>query len=525
MFEFEGLKFLYVFLPAFMRVLFLLLIVLLIYNRKVIWNSFRGINKKTWLMIFLIVFVAFLLRFFWIPHEHKAGYDGFNWVSQALSIQEHNVYSLCEFKSSQSCYEHAFHAWPPMYHVLLGTVFNIFGGSESVAFHFNAFLGTISVFFAFLLSYLWTKKEDVSLVSAFVFGMLPIFLKFSGGVVLEIASVLFLILTLILFEIFMKEKREGVFFLFLISLLCGVYIRAENIFWIPFFLLFLGIRSDIGFFWDKKNRNFFLISLLCLFLLSVPALFLIYIGKNEISYEGWNPTIIETINYFLTHSPKNLYFFINYQINPFLFISFGMLGTIFAFIKEKRLFLFFLLFLLFYFALYSGYDQGVFEGWMERRSLILYVPLLYFFVKGVFILLNNTSEKFKKPVTFVFVAIFIASLIPTVTYIFKEHHPKIITDILIVSENKIPKDAYFLSRSSAIIRSTVKRNVIALYAFEDQKKYFANKEIFLLKDIWWWAADNHQLRRFIHENYNLEPIERVVFKNTHEYGIYRLIKK
>ncbi len=516
------------FLPAFMKLLFLLLIVLLIYNRKVIWNAFRQINKKTWLILFLIVLTAFSLRFFWVPHGQIAFYDGFNWVSQALSIQEDDIYGLCDFVSGQSCYHYSFHSWPPTYHVLLGIFFKIFGGSEPAAFHFNALLGTISVLLAFLLSYLWTKREDVSLISAFVFSFLPIFLKFSGGVILEISSVLFLLLTLVFFEVFTKEKQKSLFLLFLISLLCTVYIRPENILLPPLFLFGFWLKGSIKLFWDKKNRVFYLLSFIYFFLLLVPALFLIYVGSSIIGYEGWNPSVVETFNYFLTHFPKNLYFFINYLINPFLFLFFGVLGMMFTFMKERRaFFLFFFLFLA-YFVLYSSYDEGIFSGSLERRSLILYVPLFYFFTKGILCLLTNAGEKFKKPVMFVFVLVFTASLTPTIPYILKEPHQRITTDLLLASKDKVPEDAYFVSNNTAIIRSTIKRNVVALHVFKEQNEYFKDKELFLFKDIWWRTSKDDALQGFIYENYDLRPIEADTYQTAgriYGFGVYELIKK
>lgn len=517
------------FLPAFMKLLFLLFLVLLVYNRKIIWNAFKEIDKKTWLLLFLIVLTALVLRFFWIPHEQIVFYDGPNWVSQAFSIQEDNIYGLCEFVSGQSCHHYSFHAaWPPAYHTLLSVVFEVFGSSETVAFYFSSFLGTLSVFLVFLLSYLWTKKENVALISALVFSFLPVFLKFSGGVSLSLFSVFSLILTLIFFEIFLKNKEKSVFLLFLACLLCTIYIRAENIFFVPLFSLIFWLRGDFKFFWEKKNRSFFLISFLYFFLLLIPALFLIYIAKNMIDYEGWNPSLIETANSFLNKSPGNLYFFINYLINPFLFVLFGALGMAFTFTKEKKAFFFFFLFFLFYFIVYTSFHDGFFSGSLIRRSLPLYVPLLYFFAKGMLCFLDNIKEKFKKPAVFVFILVFTLSLIPTIPYIFEKEPIKITRDLLVASENKIPEDAYFVSSSSAIVRSAIKRNVVILPIFKQENEYFRDKEVFLFKDDIWWRRKNdylQQFKDFIYENYDLDPIETAEFDNVYKFGVYRLVKK
>ena len=535
---FDALRPFFIFLPAFIKLLFLLFIILLIYNRKTIKDTFRKIDKKAWFLLILIVLTAFSLRFFWIPHEHTVFYDSYHVVASALAIQEDGIYASCEFVSDRPCSHHSFLSWPPAYPTLLSIVFSIFGSPESpeaVAFSVNALLGTTTVFLVFLLSYLWTKKEDIALICAFAFSMLPLFLKFSGGASLEIFSVFFLVLTLIFFEVFLKNKEKDIFLLFLVCLLCAAYVRAENIFMVPLFFFLFWIRGGVGFFWEKKNRAFFLFSFVCCLFFSIPALFFIHIAKNVISPEGWNPSVFESINYFLKHLPRNLYFFVNPLFSPVLLVFFGAVGTIFAFLKEKRVFLSFICFFFFYLSLYSSFDAGDFGyprgnlGWGRdtiRYALILYIPLLYLFAKGMFYFLTNMGEKLKKVTVLAFMFIFIINSILTLPYVVFAKHPlNTISDLLISSKAKVPEDAYFVSQQPTVVRSVINKKVVAFFLFKDKNEYFEEKEVFLLKDEAWYNRTEKRSRLFIYENYDLEPIKTVMSDSLHEFGVYRLIKK
>ena len=537
MLTFDALRPFYVFLPAFIKVLFFLLIVLLICNRKVIWNSFKEINKKTWLLLFLIILMALLLRFFWVPHGHTVFYDSYHVAASALTIQEDGIYAFCMFMSEEYCHEHSHPVWPPAFSVLVSIVFDVLGSPdfpELIAFRVNALLGTVSVFLVFLLSYLWTKKEDIALISAFSFSMLPLFLRFSGGASLEIFSVFFVILTLIFFEIFIKERGKGMFWLFLTSLLCTVYIRAENIFLVPIFLLFFVLIGDIKRFLEKKNRAFFIISFLCFILFLIPAIFFIYLVKNMLAPQGWNPTIMETAGYFLENSKVNFYFFLQSSFNPFLLVFLGIMGVIFTFLKERRAFLSFAFFFFFYFVFYSSYEAGGFGrfggdfgdfGCSVRFSSILYVPLLYFLNKGIFYLLDRAGVGFKKIALLVFLLVLAVNLTLTLPHIIPAKHSlTIISDLLVSSRDKIPEDAYFVSDHAMVIRSTINRKVVEWHIFESKNEYFKDKKIFLLKDLPWYNPDREDFRTFIHENYNLQPIETVL-QHNYEYGVYALIKK
>lgn len=521
------------FLPVFMKFLFLIFLVLLFYNRKSIFNAFKKINRKTWLILLLIVFVAFLLRFFWIPHYQIIGGDGRSLVELGMTISEYGVYGRCGF-ASDNCYNFSFFPYPPAYPVLLSVAFNFFEASERTAFNVNALLGTISVFFAFLFAYLYTKKENLALLGAFVFGLIPPLLKFSGGAVIEIFSVFFLLLIFVFFKIFLENKSKGLFLLFLSSLLIVTYIRPENIFLAPFFLLIIAFEENTKAFLDKE-KVLFTLSLFIFFLFLIPALWLIHFGSNIVSFEGWAPTINETFGYFFSHIYQNFYFFLNPLVNSLVFFFLAVVGMITSFLKERREFFIFLSLFLVYFFLYSGFDVGVFRGAHQKFSLILYVPLLFFFITGI-ICFFNISERRRVGWLFVsiFLLLFIGSLVSTYPYI--ANPPKLrdsvskIEEKSLVSAKKIPRDAYIVSHDTYLTRPVINRKAVNLFTLVKENHYFNNKKVFFFKDSFFCTMrfreeDVKTGADFIYTNYELQPVETTSINNKDCIGIYKLIKK
>jgi hypothetical protein len=461
----------------------------------------------------LIVLIGSILRFFWIPHGQIVFYDGFNWVSMAMSIKEHGFYGLCEFYFNGFCYHFSTISWPPAYHVFL----SFFVKGERVGFYVSSLLGTFMIFLVFALSYLWTKKENISLVGALVFGLMPPILKFSGGISLQFFSLIPLIFSLIFFEMFCKKKEKSMFFLFLTSLLILVYSRPEHLLMIFLFFLFMIIRL-------KKDEKYFFSSFFYVVFFSIPAIILIYHGVVVAGHEGWAPSLLETKTYFIKHFTSNVCFFFDFSKNIFLFVFLSIYGFFITFLKEKKKWYFFFIFFLFYFSLYSGFDMGEFYKNEIRYSLILYVPLFFFFIKGTDFFFSKFQ---KKRIVFIllFLVIFIVNFVLTIPYIFEEEEYKVAVDVLFLSKDHIDDNAYVISSSSAIIKSTIEKNVIALNYFPQLSTEIKDKKLFLFQDVWFDSELSPAEVTFVYENYNLIPVKVLENKNGLSNGIYMLIEK
>lgn len=153
-------------------------------------------SKKSWLL-FLIVLVAFLLRFY------KLGEVPFGFNRDEASIG-YNAYSI--LKTGKDEYGVS---WPiyfksvgdyklPVYFYLATLPISIFGLNEwSVRFP-SALLGTLTVFFLYhLVNELLNKeknKEEIALVSAFILAITPWHLHFSRAAFEVVVALFFLVL-------------------------------------------------------------------------------------------------------------------------------------------------------------------------------------------------------------------------------------------------------------------------------------------------------------------------------------------
>lgn len=497
----------FIFLPLLIKIIFLLFFCLVIINWDIICSFFKNIKKRTWLILLLITIIGFLLRLFWISHGQMVFYDGFNWVSMAMSIEGEGIYGLCEIYFNNSCYYYTFHSWPPAFHTFLSVFFKVFHSGEITAFYVSLFLGTLMIPLSFLLSYLWTKKENIALLGSMIFGLLPPILKFSGGVSLQFFSVFFLLITLIFLEMLLHNKNKKLFFLVLVSLLLVVYSRPEHIILIPIFIFSIALRGDVKKCLSKKD---ILLIIGSFFVLIVPALFLLYYGTAVMKYDGWTASFVDTINYFLKHLPQNLYFFVNPLFNSVVFTVFALIGTLVVFMKEKKVFFFYAILLLFYFAFYTAFDMGEFYKNEIRYSLILYVPLFFFFIKSVSYFYGKIKNGKYKMLLLVFLLIlFLLSILSAITYIKQEEKLATVIDVLHSGKEMLPDNHYIISNSSAIIRSTINKNVVASYFFfnNDNDRYFnfKNKQFFLLIDSL-WEYDYYKDMNFIYNNYELNPL-------------------
>ncbi len=513
----------------FTKGFFILFILFFALNFKTIKKEFKEIKKKTWIILLLIVAVSFFLRFFWIPHEHYVIDDGFNDLNIAYTIQEHNTHAMCYFVSDDSCKKFFYTTfWPPGYHLALSKVFNIFEPSQEVAFNFSAFLGTLSVFLAFLLGYLWSKREDVALIGSFAFSITPIILKFSGTVSPSFFSLFVILLAFIFFEIFLKNKRLELFFLFLITLLYTVYSRPYNVFLIPVFLFLFAMRENF-FEFIKNNKKSFLLSGFLLTISTIPIFVLIYTNSVIYPQEGWSPSLTKTMIYFKEHSLINLQFFINYKINSVVFIFIAFLGMILTFLKEKRTFLPFFIFFTGFFIIYAFYHHGIFKGVdLVKHSLILYIPLFFFFIKGVYYLfsfVDNKNTKNKKIVSVFLIIILIISFLPANSFIFKRNPSIAVFELVNSVKEKIPDDAYVISQNPSLFYSVTRKNTTNYHNFVNNNHYFNDKEVFLIKDHWWYYEEYNSSKyiNIIKDRYDFELIESIFSNNRGiDYRIYKL---
>lgn len=226
-----------------------LLVVFLIWNGKLLVNYFKGISKKTWLILGFIFLVGFLLRI--------VRFDFYNYFpvhEYALFLQQDGLMAnRCFFGSYDHCFwlEQAY--FPPGYPFLVAVGYLIFGFNSLLAAYASSFFSSLTIILIFLLGYLLFKKEEVGLFSSLIFALTPISIAFSRVSEPRSISNFFICLTVLFFLMALKEDRLKLWTLFFISASYSVYIRQEN--GILFLLFFLGFFFfNYKFDWSKLKK-------------------------------------------------------------------------------------------------------------------------------------------------------------------------------------------------------------------------------------------------------------------------------
>ena len=190
---------------------------------------------------------------FLTDNQIKVYNDEFSHINIARNIYEEGIYSTCNYISNNVCNIYGFNVWKPGHHLLLSYFFKFDQNFLEMSFLFNLFMGTISIALFFFLQYIWTKKSNLALVGALILSLTPIIHLFSSSASVEISSMVFILLSLITFEIFLKEEKKNnhnnlMLSLFLFVLVYTIYLRTEFIFIIAFFIfsyIYIDVRISI----------------------------------------------------------------------------------------------------------------------------------------------------------------------------------------------------------------------------------------------------------------------------------------
>jgi len=404
----------------------------------------------------------------------------------------------------------------------LGLVFYLFGDSEQVAFNTNAIIGSISIFLIFLLIFLMYHNSTLALIGAFIFSFIPVHLKYSGTSSHGIFSVFFVILCMILLEIYIKTKKYSLFLLFLTTLLYSIHIRHENLLLIPIFFLYFLIKDG------KIIKQKFHLRYLIPFFISVLIIILFswftYYTVKTYSIPGLDSSLLEKISYLRTYSIPNLIFFINYNFNSIIFSFLCFLGYIKLYLKNRKQLYYLGSFFLLFFLMYSSHYLGELTTFADtvRYSLILYIPLIIISISGIKFILDKIH--INKRVLIVLITLtFLISLFPTLNFIFFKSPLDIEHEFILSMEDKLPSDIYIISYNTAVIISTIhKKSITPSNFIGHMDSQILGNNVILFKDYWWYKyiEKSNEIEDKLKEHYSFKLIEKKGF-----YGFYNLTLK
>ncbi len=180
-------------------------------------------NKKIFSILMIILIFALTVRLF-LPHYHKM------YTDEELYLTAAN--HLAHFQSIGSYWKSI--GWP-----ILITPFYFFSSKSYPALYLSAILGALTSLAIFGLTKRITKRYDCALISALMFSLMPLSLRWSANAETNTASVFFTSLSILVMLIFYEKPTKLNALLSLSILSFTSLIRIEN--YILFSLFLIGL--------------------------------------------------------------------------------------------------------------------------------------------------------------------------------------------------------------------------------------------------------------------------------------------
>lgn len=310
----------------FCAFLFLVLAFAVFRSFRISRAVFGQVTRGCWGFLIVLFLLAFFVRWNIVPHRHYVFYDEYEHVNIAKNMAEEREFARCNLYLDGACLSSDLPQWTPGYHFLLASAFKVFGTSEAAAYNLNACLGAFSVVVIFLIIYLLTATEAVSLVFALVVALTPLHLKFSGNSSPDMASFLFTALSFLSLLIFSKFQSAKSFFQFIAVTAFTLLVRPENGLILPVFAAWLALTKVERAYYGRLRDLGILFVPYVLYLLAVEG----YQVRRWLGQNAHVP-VWEAVR-------ENVVFWVMNPAVPVLGLLLAVVGGFYAFKKNKPVF-------------------------------------------------------------------------------------------------------------------------------------------------------------------------------------------
>jgi 4-amino-4-deoxy-L-arabinose transferase-like glycosyltransferase len=450
-------------IPLFITANFILLIILICLNRKELWEFFKKIRKRTWLILILIILLASFFRIFVTSHQTIMFGDEGWYMETAKNILEGNYGYFV-----QGIYKSI--GWP----FIIAVGFFLFGVDNLVAHYASSVLGILTVFNVFCLALVLFKKEGIALWSAFLFSLVPVHIAWSGSAETNVASLFFITLALFFSFLYFERKNNHLLWLSLVTLAFACQVRIENYFLLLLFLVGLLIfKIKIFRKTDLKTTLSSLLLIALVIILITPNLantlhhhlsanWNELTSKNQQYAPNWG---ISNLVYNSTHQASH---FFDSRYHPPIFSVFLIIGFIWALIKKRKASIFLSSWFLLLFLIYFGCWPNL--GPKSRFFMGFYPITTIFAGYGLYSVTNSFSlTKIKKFLILVLIPIIILSFF---FYIKKEigntisdFQGKMQTAITHLAAKKIPQNCIIIANEPGMLTGVIDSEIINLKFF------------------------------------------------------------
>lgn len=513
----------------FILINFIFLITLIYYNFDIIKNSIKKVTFKSWILLFAIFSLGLLLRLFLAPHQHILYVDE-PWYMKAGKNLHIMGYQGFYFKSI---------GWP----FILSIVFGIFGVSNWVALYTSSILGALTIINIFLLGYFISKDERVGIVSALIFSLIPVHIRWSGSAETNVPSLFFVTLIIFFCFLYFEYKKYSLLWLSLFGIAFLSQFRLENYVFFIIFLMGIFIFSNRI---SNKISLRFIAPWITSIILSLPNLIGVldyYLSINWIESDtrGVATGANFSISNLISNSKEWGVFIFNNKYHPYLFTVLFIIGII-CFLRKKIKHALFLVvwFILIYVIYFGSWFQTV--GGRERLFISFYPITIILASLGMFFISDLISRKCKfkfiNKITFPFLTlVLIIMFVPytiTQSKTYRDSPHKLETKIPELAERDLPKDCIIIANWPAVLESTTHLRVIDINDFlkhpQFRQEIFSKsdcvlfyEDIFCLDygDYCWQEKENW---RKLKEMYAVEPYVEYR-EGSKRYVFYRLLEE
>jgi len=450
---------------------FFILIFLIYFNWKHIKKVVLKIDKKIWIILGIILVIALCCRFMIPTPSYRLMTDEHIYILQGKEIINNFGERNLLFVNDKM---------PLGWSQLISLIIYRFGLGSGPVFYFSIILGSLTAVNVFLITYLITKKTDLSLISALMFSLLPTHILHSASAGPYVPSLFFSTLSIVFCLMFFLYKKNVLHWLSVVGIAYAFQIRSENIILIPLYII--GIL-----FFNKKAMRLdyrFILPWIVLIILITPSFVQQYerhIG-NENFIENFNKEFPD--QYIITESFgfKNLrynsltygkYIF-NSFFHPMIITMLLLIGSIY-FVHQKpkeAIFIGIWFGLLWSILFFSAFQINGMATEIDRKTrlLLCFYPIIVLIAVYGIKLYQDIVKKVVKnknwPLAFIIIMIII-SFIPY-TYLARNNSYPLLELIMVIPkmvEKDVPQESLVVLNAPEILEATTEIHTISTYDF------------------------------------------------------------
>jgi hypothetical protein len=463
-------------LPWLVSFCLLVVLLVLVFSLPSLYRSILKMPKKVGFLLLIITLSGGLIRFLWVPDDHRIYFDEDRYLSYAVTFARFGKAVSIELATPQRSImgtpDSAARVTVP---VLNAWTLRFFGFEEKNLFRLARWVNTAAILLLFIASYLFFRSYFAALFSAFGLAFLPTPVYFSVSTSFDAYFVFFALLSFVSFCLYARKPTFLNGLLASASLFLLLCVRIESYLFLPILL---------GAFWIIRRENIpitngliktdlWFVFLAGIFILIRSLASLSILGKPWCCAEAL-PLEAFSLQYIVRNTLPNL-------LSLFTKAEFPFVITLLAFLtilgKSSKKVIILDLWLLLFFSVYSLYYAGIFfdyqfSGSYGRYFLMLIPPFLM--LSGLALTRLHKSYQ-------IILALCLVTLVPTIINYRKmissspydllvEKGPRVLHEFL---DNKILKetepDAVIIHNLTAPVLLKGKTAVYAGYLYEKKE--------------------------------------------------------